>query len=91
MLNSEFINNGIYVNGFFNIRYNSFICNSTVIEAELPDYVSIENNWWGVSNPNWDTILSANLTYPNVYAVLNTTFDNATYEIISKMYWNGNY
>ena len=93
ILNSEFINNGIYVNGFFNISYNAFIMeNKTIIDVELPDYVSIENNWWGVNNPNWNTILSANLTAPKVYAIVNATLNESgkdQYNLSVNMYWNG--
>ena len=106
VLYSEFVNNSasadgneIYVIGNANINYNSFVNSIPVsipdiyVDAKSVNYVSIENNWWGTSNPDWDKILSdTNVSIPKVYAVLNGTLEEsgiATYDLIINMYWNG--
>ena len=104
ILSSEFVNNSasakgneLYINGNANINYNSFVNNvfgnveDIWVNTTSVDYVSIENNWWGTSSPNWNEILT-NIDVPKVYAVLNATLKESgsrTYDLIIDMYWNG--
>ena len=100
ILYSEFVNNSasangneVYITGNTNINYNSFLANigDVWVNTTSADMVSIENNWWGTSSPNWNEILT-NIDVPKVYAVLNATLKESgsrTYDLIIDMYWNG--
>ena len=55
---------------------------------------SIENDWWGSNNPNWDELIY-NIETPSVYAVLNVIADpteidtSGKSDITTKFIWNG--
>ncbi|WP_407420898.1 Ig-like domain repeat protein [Methanobrevibacter sp.] len=101
---SEFIDNiadsgsAITTTNRANIEYNAIICDITSsdvinVAKECEGIVSVENNWWGINNPNLNNII-VGISAPESYAVLNVSAsknlisNNETSTILSKLLWN---
>ncbi len=53
--------------------------------------INIENNWWGLSEPDWDALIGT-LSSPDKYLTLVSSYENLSadnYNIIANLYWNG--
>ncbi len=55
----------------------------------------IDDNWWGVNNPDWSSVLSGTIKKPSTYAVLNVSanpseISQGESSLISyEFFWNG--
>ncbi|MBR6023648.1 MAG: Ig-like domain repeat protein [Methanobrevibacter sp.] len=76
------------------VAYNAFLDDSNVVYTSS-NHTTLDNNWWGVNNPDWSSILKGTVKKPNSYAVLNVTANPDYISIgnVSKLtyefFWNG--
>ena len=76
------------------ISYNAFLDDSNVIYTSR-NYATLDNNWWGVNNPDWSSLLTGTVKKPNSYAVLSVMADSDAVscgemsKLTYEFFWNG--
>lgn len=69
----------LYNTGLFNITNSVILANNIAIYSN-GNTCRINNNWWGMNNPNWDKILK-NVKKPDTYIIMKfsnyTTYNNS--------------
>ena len=89
----------IYSNGGGSVTNCVFVDNSAesikyAIYSAGALYDSLDNNWWGSNDPDWDELISYD-QIPSSYAVLDVTAEpdeiraGGKSDIITKFIWNG--
>ena len=74
--------------------YNVFLDDYNSVYT-YSNYATIDNNWWGVNDPNWSNLLSGTIKKPNTYAVVNVTANpseispDSTSKLTYEFFWNG--
>ena len=54
------------------VSYNVFLDDYNSVYT-YSNNAPIDNNWWGVNDPNWSSLLSGTIKKPNTYAVVNVS------------------